>query len=405
MGAKISAGAALKIGEAGLRAQGNFEIVRESMPVARSRRILEIYLSFLARLTLARFRPTIVAVTGSVGKTTTITVINGLFVELSEKNIMGPFRSNATNNMNGTVGVFLTVLGSNHFVGPDLTGLRELLRLTAATFHRMLKPGSTYPGVLLLECGISRKGEMRRLARTIRPAVVIVTTVGHAHMEKGMSTVSDIAKEKSELVLACHHEGLVILGADNEWTRSMAALTQSPVKLVAGRGVTFGVNVAKLVADWLGMPSGETELVLERPATPPHRLERIEGAGFLIIDDTFNANPLSMKLALDTLQSEPRGRKVAVLGQMKELGPKSQEFHKEIGDYARSKADVVIGVGEEFGHLYDPDCFYKDSAECAHNIGEWVTKGDYVLVKGSHSVGMLRVVEALTESGGRKDGA
>ena len=113
-----------------------------------------------------------------------------------------------------------------------------------------------------------------------------------------------------------------------------------------------------------------------------------------------------MKLALGTLQSEQcTGRKVAVLRQMKELGPESQELHKEIADYAGSKANIVLGVGDEFGRLYEPDHFYKDSAECARNIGNWVGKGDCVLVKGSHSVGMLRVVEALTEGGERNGGS
>lgn len=376
------------------------------MQVIRTRRILELYLSVLVRFALNRFRPRIVAVTGSVGKTTTITVVNGLFTDLSGRKIIGPFHSNATNNMNGTVGVFLTVLGSSHFVGPSLSGLRELLRLTVATLYKVLNTNSNYPEVLLLECGISGKGEMKRMAGAIQPDVVIVTTVGHAHLEKGMSTVRDIAREKSELVLACKRQGLVILGADNEWTRGMAELTKAPVKLVEGRGEVFGVSVARLVAEWLGVDGAEVEPTLRNPAKPPHRLERIDGAGFLIIDDTFNANPLSMKLALDTLQSEQcSARKVAVLGEMKELGPDSQELHREIGAYARAKADVVVGVGEELGHLYEPDWLYKDSAECAHNIGEWVAEGDCVLVKGSHSVGMLRVVEALMEDGERNGGS
>lgn len=372
----------------------------------RTRRLLESYLAFLAKMVIFRFRPRTVAVTGSVGKTTTTTVIYGLLVGLSEKQLIGEFRSNSTNNMNGTVGVFLTILGSNRYVGPDFAGLLEMARLTITTICKVLKPGTTYPEILLLECGISGKGEMRRMARVVRPNIVVVTTVGHAHLERGMLTLADIAREKSELVRACKHDGMALLGAENEWTRNMALLSRSPSKLVEGKGVTFGVNVAKLVADWLGVPNTETELLLDRPATAPHRLERIEGDGFLVIDDTFNANPLSMKLALDTLQSEQcTGRKIAVLGQMKELGPESQELHKEIADYSRAKADIVLGVGDEFGRLYEPDGFYKDSAECARNIGKWVGKGDCVLVKGSHSVGMLRVVEALTEGGERNGGS
>lgn len=366
------------------------------MPVIRTRRILEMYLSVLVRLTLVRFRPRIVAVTGSVGKTTTITVINGLLTDLSGCEIIGPFRSNATNNMNGTVGVFLTVLGSSRFVGPNLSGLLELVRLTAVTLNNVFKPGATYPEVLLLECGISGKGEMRRMARTIQPNVVIVTTVGHAHLEKGMSTVRDIAKEKSELVLARRREGLVILGADNEWTRGMAELTRAPVKLVEGRGVAFGVSVARLVGEWLGVAEPAIQSLLKNPATPPHRLERIEGPGYLVIDDTFNANPLSMRLALDTLYAENcTGRKIAVLGAMKELGQDSERLHEEMGAYARERSDMVIGVGDEVSRFYTPDYHYSDSGRCADGIREIVTQGDCVLVKGSHSVNMYRVVEAL----------
>ena len=119
------------------------------------------------------------------------------------------------------------------------------------------------------------------MVRDVRPNIVVVTTVGHTHLEWGTFTLADIAREKSELVRACKHDGMALLGAENEWTRNMALLSRSPSKLVEGKGVTFGVNVAKLVADWLGVPNTETELLLDRPATAPHhRLERIEGMDF-----------------------------------------------------------------------------------------------------------------------------
>lgn len=362
----------------------------------RTRRLLEVYLALLAKLVVLRFRPKIIAVTGSVGKTTTSTIINGMLSGLAQKELIGSFRSNATSNMNCTVGVPLTILGSNHYLGPDFAGMKSLARLTGKTLIQLLNPAASYPEILLLECGISSKGEMARIARVVRPDLAIVTTVGHAHLERGMSTPADIATEKSKLVSNSRRGGLVLLGADNEWARGMAAVAPCKVRLVEGRGIQFGTSVAEIVAEWLGAPKEETRALLEQPSTPPHRLQRISSNGIIIIDDTHNANPLSMKLALDTLQAEQcPGRKIAVLGEMRELGRESEELHREIGEFARGKADKVLAVGGQLSRLYGTDYVYEDSLHCAQSIVGLVSEGDCVLVKGSHSINMLLVVHAL----------
>ena len=110
-----------------------------------------------------------------------------------------------------------------------------------------------------------------------------------------------------------------------------------------------------------------------------------------IIDDSYNANPLSMRLGLDRLTeaAQPVQRRVAFLGSMGELGDEAAQYHQQIGAYAHQKADVVIGVGELARH-YGPDHWFADSDECARQVNRLVGPDDCVLVKGSHSVHMQR---------------
>ena len=122
-----------------------------------------------------------------------------------------------------------------------------------------------------------------------------------------------------------------------------------------------------------------------------------------VIDDSYNANPASMRLGLDTLVTEARAgeRRVAILGTMAELGDRSAAYHAEIGRYARARADVVIGVGEQ-AHHYAPDALFPDSAACAAALDGLLRRGDHVLVKGSASVGMDGIVERIRLNAGTR---
>jgi UDP-N-acetylmuramoyl-tripeptide--D-alanyl-D-alanine ligase len=115
-----------------------------------------------------------------------------------------------------------------------------------------------------------------------------------------------------------------------------------------------------------------------------------------IIDDAFNANPLSMKLALDVLaeSASPGQRRVAILGTMRELGSQTVMYHEEIGTYARSRADLILGVGEHAEHYSDRHVF-PDSDACATALRDLLRPGDIVLIKGSAAVQLVRVVKAL----------
>ena len=120
----------------------------------------------------------------------------------------------------------------------------------------------------------------------------------------------------------------------------------------------------------------------------PGRQHTIRTALVTIIDDAYNANPLSMRLGLDHLFDEgpgPGGRRVAVLGDMVELGPEATAYHAEIGAYARARADFMIGIGELARH-YRPDLWFATAEDCAATAQDWLRSGDRVLVKGSHVV-------------------
>ena len=128
----------------------------------------------------------------------------------------------------------------------------------------------------------------------------------------------------------------------------------------------------------------------------PRRLHVRDLAWIKVIDDSFNANPLSMTLALETLRNAaaPGQRKVTLLGHMAELGRDARSYHEQIGALARECADVVVGVGEPARH-YGPDQWFEDAGACSRRLPAIVRPGDLVLVKGSSSSHMYEVADAI----------
>jgi UDP-N-acetylmuramyl pentapeptide synthase len=129
------------------------------------------------------------------------------------------------------------------------------------------------------------------------------------------------------------------------------------------------------------------------------RGQRIElPGGIAVVDDCYNANPMSMRAALDDLATAAPGRRVAVLGDMLELGPESERFHREIGEYARERdVDLLVTVGPRAVAMQG-DQAVADAAEAAALLPELLEPGDTVLVKGSRGVGLEVVAEALQQT-------
>jgi UDP-N-acetylmuramoyl-tripeptide--D-alanyl-D-alanine ligase len=307
--------------------------------------------------------------------------------------VVGPVGTTAK-NMNDDTGLPMSVLLFDDPI-PFSTyrGLAEFLLLPYRIARLAFARG--YPKVLVLEYGTHWEGHLHRLARLAPPKVAVVTTVGPAHLDR-LRTIEGVVHEKSAVVRPVPPDGLVVLGDGHGFVSQFERISQAPVVKVSGRGTELSRNIARVIGRYFGVSEATINSALAEFKGPEGRLTTFEAAGISVIDDSYNANPLSMRLGLDTLvdTTRPGQRRVAVLGGMAELGDDSTSYHEEIGAYARTRADVVIGVGD-LAKAYSPDHWFADSRACAEEILSILYSGDHVLIKGSGSARMKTVVAKL----------
>lgn len=350
---------------------------------------------------------TVVGVTGSNGKTSTKDFIGAaLGSELAVTATLG--------NLNNHIGLPRTILSADerHKVG-------------------------------IWEMGMSNPGEIEVLAAIAEPDIAVITNVGVAHIEF-MKTREAIALEKGMLAEAINEGGLVVLNADDDYSASIAERTRARV-ITAGidagdirasevesgmQGVSFTASVggksarvdlpvpgrhmvtngllAIAVACHLGLELEVAAAGLSAAELSSGRLQRRELMGVDFIDDSYNANPDSVKAALRTLaEINCEGRRFAVLGGMAELGDGSEQAHRDIGKVAAGEGiDVILSVGDvaktvvegvnggSNGHVEH----FENHSDCAAFLAQEAKPGDLVLIKGSRSSAMERVMEALVNS-------
>lgn len=297
--------------------------------------------------------------------------------------------------------------------------------------------------VAVLELGFYVPGEIADLCRLARPRVGIITTVPDrpVHFSRTPS-VEAIARGKAELIESLPPDGTALLNADDARVRGLAPLTRARVVLfgesaaaelratevdVRGLdGVAFTVShegrsarawvplpgrhlvTASLAAIGaavaLGVPLDEAALALGTLEPPAHRMSVRRAAGVTVIDDSYNASPAAVHAALALLRSLP-GRRVAVLGDMRELGTLSADAHEDVGRDAAASAELVIGVGDlaativaaarAAGHPAAHPA--ADAAEALVLLRRLLRPGDTVLVKGSRALALDRLADALVE--------
>ncbi len=351
------------------------------------------HLSFWTRLVYRRRRPFIIGITGSVGKSTTTELVATVLTHPKAKASAGPIRK-TTNNMNHYPGLPLTFLGW-HRLCKDLHERIRLILILPFRALWLLGPGR-FPKVCVLEYGTDKTGYLQKLVDLIPPDIGVVTAVGPAHLE-GLGSIEGVALEKSTVARAVPPNGLVILGEGHDYVDFIAAKCRARVVRCSGKGTELAAEIARVIGRRFGIPNPAIEEAIRSAKPPERRLCRIDLEGITVIDDTYNANPLSMRLGLDTL-SEIAGqgarRRVAVLGTMAELGDSGPELHAEIGRLARQRADFIVGVGTLAKH-YQPDVWYPDSVACSQAIEQFIRANDVLLVKGSASVQMRTIVEGL----------
>jgi UDP-N-acetylmuramoyl-tripeptide--D-alanyl-D-alanine ligase len=289
--------------------------------------------------------------------------------------------------------------------------------------------------------GMYDVGEIADLARIARPHVGVVTNIGPVHLERA-GTMERIAQAKAELVKSLPSEGTAILNYDDPMVREMAQETQarvffyglspkadlwaSSIEAMGLEGIRFRLHHGEealhlrvpllgrhsvhtaLRAAAVGLVEGESwqEIVegLQR-GSPQLRLVAVDGInGSTLLDDTYNASPQSTLAALNLLD-EMEGRKIAVLGDMLELGTYEEEGHRKVGLRVIDSVDVLITVGrlggiiakeaERWGFPKSAVHMLDDKAEAVDLLREIVVPGDVILVKGSRALRLEEVVMAL----------
>jgi UDP-N-acetylmuramoyl-tripeptide--D-alanyl-D-alanine ligase len=308
---------------------------------------------------------------------------------------------------------------------------------------RMLLRASRADEIAVLEMGMNHPGEIAPLAAMAAPQAAIITNIGTAHIEF-MKTREAIALEKGALAEAIGADGFVILPAADDFSKAIAARTRARVVTVGlDAGDIRAENLSQdldgsrfdLVADGerlsaalpvpsrhmvvnallavaagrvCGLSLAECAAGLADVQLTKGRLERkILRSGLQVLDDSYNANPDSMAAALETLAHIPtQGRRIAVLGKMGELGEASESGHRRVGEVAaRVGIDQLIGVGPEAAIITRSarDAGLKDSSvvasveQAAGLLATQARPGDLILIKGSRSAGMERVITVLDQ--------
>lgn len=379
-------------------------MVSHKLPLAYPQIIVRQPLRAMGRLAQAyrmALKAKVIAVTGSCGKTTTKEMI---------AHILGcRYRVvHARASYNNAVGVPLTILEA----GEDTD-------------------------FLVLEIGANKRGEIARLAQIAYPDTAVLTCVARAHLE-GFGSLEGVAREKSQLTRYLRSGGFAVINRDSELLRKFVKLPAEKVITTSMfssaapadvhpdeirdlqgavefriRGVRFRVNMyglwnisnALLAIAVCTAYGASLEECAERLATfrPPRmRMERLSIDGVTIINDAYNSNPDSAENALREFDKMPgSGRRIAVIGDMAELGRHSARSHAELGRLIMGlpNIDMVVAVGKEMRHAVKQMSggrtvkHFATSEEASDFIAQTVRPGDLLLLKGSRCVGLEKILE------------
>ena len=340
-------------------------------------------LAALGSAVRARSDARIVAITGSVGKTSTKDILAAL-VRPHRRTVEAP------RGFNNEIGLPLTLC----LIEPDTE-------------------------VVVTEMAMRGPGQIRDLARIARPHVGVITAIAPVHLEQ-LGSLANIARAKAELLDELEPGSVAVLpeeapelepfvpdGLDVRRFGPPEAEVRDGRTHVRwhGRDVVFGFSARHQAANAAAALTAAEALGLKPPTAPVDvafslwRSQEVElPGGGLLVNDSWNANPVAMRAALAHLLERANGRRtVAVLGDMAELGPEAPRYHEEIGSVAEA-IDVVVGVGE-LARGYAPDAWVGTAAEAVDAVRELLRPGDAVLVKGSRSVGLEIVADALLGTG------
>ncbi|MCR4307462.1 MAG: Mur ligase family protein [Candidatus Berkelbacteria bacterium] len=332
-------------------------------------------------------RPYIIAVTGSIAKTSTKAAIGAVLRRAFPGQVRVGF-----GNLNSFLGVPLAILNFKvDFYRQKIGAIQWLWILKLAIWRGSF---SKLPKYLVLEYGADYPGDIEQLAAQLPIDGAIITLVGPAHLANYPSLEALVA-EKAKILDAVKPGGWALVNKNDPYLRTLT-LKDCPSEMIDTATEDIAVNFARAVGQKLKIGNELIEEALSVMPRPAGRLQLKDLGAIKLLDDSYNANPLSMPVALKLLSKLP-GRKVAILGDMLELGSSEVKYHQEIGQLAKQSADLVIGVGE-LAKEYGGAKYYPNAGVAAREISELLGQGDSILVKGSHGVHMEVIVKAIEKT-------
>ncbi len=405
--------------------------------------LIRIILGQLARLTIKKYKPRIIGVTGSVGKTSAKQAIAQVI--RTEYSVW-----ENSKNFNNEIGLPLTVLGEKN------SGYRNIflwLRIFTRAVWHLLSRREDYPKYLVLEYGIDHVGDMKYLLTIAQPDMAVITAISPTHLEF-MGSVENLQNEEGSLVTTLTPKGTAILNIDNEYVAGLVnkikaniisygtkpeasvraeSITQNIAESGAIRGMSFkllsgGSSVPIVILDVIGKPVILVSLAaaavgvalkispikiaeaLKNIPLPPSRMRLLPGVKHTtLLDDTYNSSPDAAKEAIEALAIVPLvegARRWAILGDMLELGVNSERYHQVVGELVADKKIehlVTIGVQSRAiahgalnsGMNSDKIWHFADSSEGGEFIKDQLKPGDVVLIKGSQGVRCEKITKEL----------
>jgi len=411
------------------------------------KKILTHILQIESRLVLSKYKPKIVAITGSVGKTSTKDAVYAVLSKIT-------YVRKSEKSFNSEIGLPLTILGLPNGWNNPFVWIQNVFK----GLWLVLFPHK-YPKWLVLEVGVGKPDDMKKTASWLKTDVVIITAIGDtpAHIEF-FDSHKHLVEEKSQLIKTLKKDGFLILNADDETVMEMKTKSKNiittygfkegadilgsgdsilyndknepegvvfrvdkdgnslPVVIegVFGRNHIYASLAALALSSVLKFNIVNAISALKNYDVPPGRMRLLRGINdSLIIDDTYNSSPFACGSALKTLgEIKHQGRKIAILGDMLELGKHTIEAHKNIGKIAKENINILIvvgprakaikegamevypaigGAGMDDGAVYE----FLDSNQASGFVKTFIQKDDLVLIKGSQGIRMERVVEAI----------
>jgi UDP-N-acetylmuramoyl-tripeptide--D-alanyl-D-alanine ligase len=410
------------------------------------KKIIITIITFEAKLVLLRYKPRIVAISGTVGKTSTKDMIYHIMSESFDVR-------KTKKSLNSEFGIPLTILGQESGWDSPLKWLKIIVSGFVQIFY-----SPNYPKWLVIETGIDRPGDMDKTAKFLKPEIAVITAFGSvpAHVEY-FDSPEDVMAEEGKLIDYVTENGAIVINADdddvlklknrskvktytygfeNDESDTLASNKSTIYEAEKPTGIAFKVeyegNVvptqinrvlgdqfvypalsAITVGKILGISPVESCPRVTSFVPAPGRMNLIPGMNnSTVIDDTYNASPLAMDKALKALhETECKGKKIAVLGDMLEIGRYSHSAHQKVGEHvAKIGIDYLVTIGlrsediaisaNENGMAKKKIFRFKDSVEAVETVAALLEEeeGSLILAKGSQGIRVEKIVREIIEN-------